>query len=232
MSARSRLTRAKAYATDLALRLALRSGWTCIGRAAPGRAAPGRAARPGRAGRAALGRGRRRAAASGAVLARGEMELRRQGRVPIRRGGARGAPRLESELVRADRAIRAAHRRSHRALGSLRLSAAQGGGCAGHVRTTGSLPGVPTHQFRASGCATGAPDPWIEGSHGLTRELAQPRGGPACGAAVTLRLYERAGHSDTVAALSLPARRRASTMADSERSGPQAAWDAAAAGVA
>ncbi len=58
----------------------------------------------------------------------------------------------------------------------------------------------------------------------------------ACGVAVTLRLYTHAGHADTVAALSRPARRRASTMADIaafvERSKSQAAWEAAAAGVA
>ncbi len=36
----------------------------------------------------------------------------------------------------------------------------------------------------------------------------------ACGAAVTLKLYRERGHADTLAALSIPARRRAPTLAD------------------
>lgn len=58
----------------------------------------------------------------------------------------------------------------------------------------------------------------------------------ACAVPVTLELYPRMGHADTVAALSRPARRRASTLADIaafvERAGSQAACDAATAGVA
>jgi dipeptidyl aminopeptidase/acylaminoacyl peptidase len=36
----------------------------------------------------------------------------------------------------------------------------------------------------------------------------------ACGADVTLKLYRERGHADTLAALSIPARRRAPTLAD------------------
>lgn len=58
----------------------------------------------------------------------------------------------------------------------------------------------------------------------------------ARGVAATLRLYARSGHADTVAALSLPARRRAATLADIAAfvhpAGLQAASDAAAAGSA
>lgn len=58
----------------------------------------------------------------------------------------------------------------------------------------------------------------------------------ACGVGVTLELYAHAGHADTVAALSRPARRRASTLADIaafvDGARSQAALDAATAGVA
>ncbi len=56
------------------------------------------------------------------------------------------------------------------------------------------------------------------------------------GVPVTLKMYPRLMHADTVAALSLPARRRAGTLADIaafvDSTKSQAAFDAAAAGVA
>jgi acetyl esterase/lipase len=58
----------------------------------------------------------------------------------------------------------------------------------------------------------------------------------ACGVEATLELYAHVGHADTVAALSRPARRRASTLAAIaafvDRAKSQAALDAATAGVA
>jgi acetyl esterase/lipase len=58
----------------------------------------------------------------------------------------------------------------------------------------------------------------------------------ARGVAVTLRLYPKLMHADTVAALSAPARRRAPTLSDIDAfvnpARTQAAFDAAAAGVA
>lgn len=58
----------------------------------------------------------------------------------------------------------------------------------------------------------------------------------ACGVAATLRLYPRSGHADTIAALSLPARRRAATLPDIAAfvnpARVQAASDAATAGIA
>jgi acetyl esterase/lipase len=58
----------------------------------------------------------------------------------------------------------------------------------------------------------------------------------ACGVEATLALYPHVGHADTLAALSRPGRRRASTLADIaafvDRARPQAALDAATAGVA
>jgi acetyl esterase/lipase len=58
----------------------------------------------------------------------------------------------------------------------------------------------------------------------------------AHGVAATLRLYAHSGHADTVAALSLPARRRAATLADIatfvNTSKSQAALDATTAGIA
>jgi acetyl esterase/lipase len=59
--------------------------------------------------------------------------------------------------------------------------------------------------------------------HGLMDETVRPRNSSslaaalrACGVPVTLKLYPKALHGDTVAALSLPARGRAPTLADVE----------------
>jgi acetyl esterase/lipase len=56
----------------------------------------------------------------------------------------------------------------------------------------------------------------------------------ALGAPVTLKLYPKGMHADTLAALSMPARRRASTLADIAAfvSRDQAAFEAARAGIA
>ncbi len=79
--------------------------------------------------------------------------------------------------------------------------------------------------------------------HGLNDGRVRPKNSlnlaaalSACGAAVTLKLYPERGHADTVAALSIPARRRAPTLADIAAfvSPPrvQAACETAGAGVA
>ncbi len=79
--------------------------------------------------------------------------------------------------------------------------------------------------------------------HGATDTMVSPENSRslaaalrACGVEATLELYARVGHADTLAALSRPARRRASTLADVaafvDRVGSQAALDAATAGVA
>jgi len=59
--------------------------------------------------------------------------------------------------------------------------------------------------------------------HGLMDETVRPKNSRnlaaalrACGVPVTLKLYPKVAHGDTVAALSLPARRRAPTLTDIE----------------
>lgn len=79
--------------------------------------------------------------------------------------------------------------------------------------------------------------------HGSTDTTVLPRNSRnlacalhACGAPVILKLYPGVGHAGTVAALSLPARRRAATLADIAAfvnpPNAQAAFDAADGGVA
>ncbi len=71
---------------------------------------------------------------------------------------------------------------------------------------------------------------WPKNSINLAAALS------ACGAAATLKLYSERGHADTVAALSIPARRRAPTLADIavfvNAASDQAACETAGAGVA
>jgi acetyl esterase/lipase len=79
--------------------------------------------------------------------------------------------------------------------------------------------------------------------HGLKDDRVAPKNSrnlatalSARGVAVTLKLYHQLGHADTVAALSIPARGRAPTLADIAAfvnpPQSQAAFDAAAAGIA
>jgi dipeptidyl aminopeptidase/acylaminoacyl peptidase len=49
---------------------------------------------------------------------------------------------------------------------------------------------------------------WPKNSRNLATALS------SCGVAVSLKLYPKLGHADTVAALSAPARHRAATLAD------------------